>query len=140
MSRNVILSSEAQTTSKLYSPWIFVSTLYFAAGIPYIIVNNVSVVMYKQLGIDNAQTAFWTSLLYLPWVIKMAWGPLVDVYFTKRSWILYTQFAMTICLGCLSISLQLSNFFVLSLLLLTVVAFISATQDTATDGFYMNFA
>lgn len=121
----------------LHTPWFFVPTLYFAAGIPYIIVNSVSVVLYKKLGIDNAQIALWTSFLYLPWVIKMAWGPLIDIYSTKRNWILYTQFAMVVCLGCLAFSLQLSHFFVVSLLVLTMAAFISATQDTATDGFYM---
>lgn len=126
---------ESNTTSQ--SPWVFVSTLYFAEGIPYIIVNSVSVVLYKRLGIDNAQSAFWTSLLYLPWVIKIVWAPLVDLYSTKRHWILYTQFAMTVCLGCLAFSLQLPNFFALSLLVLAIAAFISATQDIATDGFYM---
>jgi MFS transporter, PAT family, beta-lactamase induction signal transducer AmpG len=121
----------------LQSPWFFVSSLYFAAGVPYIIVNSVSVILYKKLGIDNAQTAFWTSFLYLPWVLKMVWAPLVDIYSTKRNWILYTQFALMICLGCLAFSLQLPNFFVLSLLVLAIIAFISATQDTAIDGFYM---
>jgi PAT family beta-lactamase induction signal transducer AmpG len=121
----------------LQSPWFFVSTLYFAAGVPYIIVNSVSVVLYKKLGIDNAQIGLWTSLLYLPWVIKMLWGPLIDIYSTKRRWILYTQLAMTVCLGCLALSLQLPNFFAVSLLVLAIAAFISATQDTAIDGFYM---
>ncbi|MBE9180885.1 AmpG family muropeptide MFS transporter [Oculatella sp. LEGE 06141] len=127
---------EEQSTP-LQSPWLFVPTLYFAAGVPYIIVNTVSVVLYKKLGIDNAQIALWTSLLYLPWVIKMLWGPLIDIYSTKRRWILYTQCAMTLCLGALALSLQLANFFVVSLLVLAIAAFISATQDIATDGFYM---
>lgn len=139
MDRDLIpLQSEVEERSvTLHSPWFFVSTLYFAAGVPYIIVNSVSVVLYKKLGIDNAQIAFWTSFLYLPWVIKMAWGPLIDIYSTKRNWILYTQFAMAVCLGCLAFSLQFPNFFVVSLLVLAIAAFISATQDTAIDGFYM---
>lgn len=130
-------SDVEERSTPLQSPWFFVSSLYFAAGIPYILVNSVSVVLYKKLGIDNAQIALWTSLLYLPWVIKMVWGPLIDIYLTKRRWILYTQCMMTICLSCLAFSLQLSNFFVVSLFVLAIVAFISATQDTATDGFYM---
>lgn len=119
------------------SPWIFVSTLYFAEGVPYIIVNSLSVVMYKKLGINNAQIALWTSLLYLPWVVKMFWGPLIDIYSTRRNWILCTQLALAIALGCLAFSLHLSNFFFVSLLLLAIVALLSATQDTAIDGFYM---
>ncbi|MHC5849776.1 MAG: MFS transporter, partial [Nostoc sp.] len=66
------------------SPWTFIPTLYFASGIPYVIINTVSVIFYKKLGIDNAQIALWTSFLYLPWVIKMFWGPIVDIYSTKR--------------------------------------------------------
>ncbi|WP_373527704.1 hypothetical protein [Nostoc sp.] len=119
------------------SPWFFVPTLYFAEGVPYIIINYVSVVFYKKLGVDNAQVAFWTSFLYLPWVIKMMWGPLVDIYSTKRNWILSTQFAMMCCLSCLACSLQLPSFFLISLAVLAIAAFISATQDIVIDGFYM---
>ncbi|MEH2157851.1 MFS transporter [Nostoc sp.] len=119
------------------SPWTFIPTLYFASGIPYVIINTVSVIFYKKLGIDNAQIALWTSFLYLPWVIKMFWGPVVDIYSTKRKWILYTQFAMFGCLGLIALSLQLPNFFFISLATLTIGAFISATYDIATDGFYL---
>ncbi|MCC5659931.1 AmpG family muropeptide MFS transporter [Nostoc sp. XA010] len=124
-----------QTTTP--SPWTYIPTLYFASGIPYIIINTVSVIFYKKLGIDNTQIALWTSFLYLPWVIKMFWGPIVDIYSTKRQWILYTQFAMFACLGLIAFSLQLPNFFLISLATLTIGAFISATYDIATDGFYL---
>jgi MFS transporter, PAT family, beta-lactamase induction signal transducer AmpG len=119
------------------SPWAFIPTLYFASGVPYIIINAVSVIFYKKLGISNAQIALWTSFLYLPWVIKMFWGPIVDIYSTKRRWILTTQFAMFCCLGLVAFSLQLPSFFFISLAALTVGAFISATYDIATDGFYL---
>ncbi|MEH2301599.1 MAG: MFS transporter [Nostoc sp.] len=122
-----------QTTS----PWTFIPTLYFTSGIPYVIINTVSVIFYKKLGIDNTQITLWTSFLYLPWVIKMFWGPIVDIYSTKRKWILYTQFAMFCCLGLIAFSLQLPNFFFISLATLTIGAFISATYDIATDGFYL---
>ncbi|MBD2242910.1 AmpG family muropeptide MFS transporter [Nostoc sp. FACHB-888] len=124
-----------QTTTP--SPWTYIPTLYFASGIPYIIINTVSVIFYKKLGIDNTQITLWTSFLYLPWVIKMFWGPVVDIYSTKRQWILYTQFAMFACLGLIAFSLQLPNFFFISLATLTIGAFISATYDIATDGFYL---
>ncbi|MDF5707412.1 MAG: MFS transporter [Nostoc sp. S4] len=119
------------------SPWAFIPTLYFTSGIPYVIINTVSVIFYKKLGIDNAQIALWTSFLYLPWVIKMFWGPIVDIYSTKRRWIIYTQLAMFICLGLVAFCLQLPNFFFISLTALTIGAFISATYDIATDGFYL---
>lgn len=119
------------------SPWTFIPTLYFAEGVPYIIVNTVSVIFYKKMGIENSLIAFWTSLLYLPWVIKMFWSPIVDTYSTKRNWVIYTQLAMVCCLGFVAFSFQLPNFFFLSLLGLTIGAFISATHDIAADGFYL---
>ncbi|MBW4503716.1 MAG: MFS transporter [Scytonema hyalinum WJT4-NPBG1] len=124
-----------QTVSR--SPWTFIPTLYFASGVPYIIINTVSVIFYKKLGINNTQIALWTSFLYLPWVIKMLWAPIVDTYSTKRTWILATQFAMFCSLGLVAFCLQLPNFFFVSLAALTIAAFISATYDIATDGFYL---
>ncbi|MEI2583249.1 MFS transporter [Scytonema sp. PRP1] len=124
-----------QTVSR--SPWTFIPTLYFASGVPYVIINNVSTVFYKKLGINNTQIALWTSLLYLPWIIKMFWGPIVDIYSTKRRWIVATQFAIFCCFGLVAFSLQVPNFFFISLAALTIGAFISATYDIATDGFYL---
>lgn len=133
----MLKNQEIGANPKFRSPWLFVPTLYFAEGVPYVIINSASVLFYKKLGIDNAQIALWTSFLYLPWVLKMFWGPMVDGYSTKRNWVLYTQFAMVCCLICLASCLQLSNFFFVSLLALTIGAFISATHDIAADGFYM---
>jgi PAT family beta-lactamase induction signal transducer AmpG len=117
------------------NPWTFLPTLYFAEGLPYVIINTVSVILYKRMGIDNAHIAFWTSFLYLPWVIKMFWGPLVDIYLTKRTWILSMQLAMSVCMLFLAFSLKTSAFFFLSLSAFLTRAFISATYDIATDGF-----
>lgn len=117
--------------------WLFVPTLYFAEGLPYIIINTVSVILYKKMGIDNARIAFWTSWLYLPWVVKMFWGPLVDIYSTKRRWILSTQFAMALCLFSAAYLLNTEGYFFLSLSAFVVGAFVSATHDIAADGFYM---
>lgn len=119
------------------SPWYYIPTLYFAEGVPYILINTVSVILYKNMGIDNGRIAFWTSLLYLPWVLKMLWSPLVDLYSTKRKWIVYTQLAMMGCLILAAFSLQLPNFFAISLMFFTIGAFISATHDIAADGFYL---
>lgn len=119
------------------NPWAFLPTLYFAEGLPYVLINTVSVILYKRLGIDNARIAFWTSWLYLPWVIKMFWGPFVDVYSTKRAWIVSTQAAMSFCMFVIAFSLRAESFFFPSLAGFCAAAFISATYDIATDGFYM---
>jgi PAT family beta-lactamase induction signal transducer AmpG len=119
------------------NPWSFLPTLYFAEGLPYVLINTVSVILYKRMGIDNAAIAFWTSWLYLPWVIKMFWGPFVDVYSTKRRWILGTQAAMSLCMFVIAFSLRTESFFALSLAAFFAGAFVSATYDIAADGFYM---
>jgi PAT family beta-lactamase induction signal transducer AmpG len=119
------------------NPWLFVPTLYFGEGLPYVLVNTVSVVLYKRLGVDNTAIAFWTSWLYLPWVIKMFWGPIVDLTWTKRTWVIATQAAMAVTVGLIAYAVGRPDFFFPSLIALIIGAFISATYDIATDGFYM---
>ena len=119
------------------NPWRFVPTVYFAEGLPYVIVNSVSVILYKNMGVSNARIAFWTSWLYLPWVIKMLWGPMVDMYGTRRKWTVYTQALMALCLAAAAMSLGTPHFFAISLAAFAAAAFISATHDIAVDGFYM---
>lgn len=117
--------------------WFFVPTLYFAAGLPYVLVNNVSVVLYKSLGIDNATLAFWTSVLYLPWTIKLFWSPAIELFSTKRTWIVGVQLLMVGCLSAVALTLQLPHFFFASWGCFAIAAFLSATQDTAIDGLYL---
>jgi MFS transporter, PAT family, beta-lactamase induction signal transducer AmpG len=124
------------TRGKRRFPWLYVPTTYFAEGLPYIIVNTASVIMYKKMGVSNVLIGL-TSFLYLPWVVKPLWGPTVDLFSTKRNWILATQLTMTIALALLGAVMHLPAFFGLSLVLLTVIAITSATHDIATDGFYM---
>jgi len=119
------------------SPWRFIPTLYLAEGLPYVLINAVSVVFYKRMGVDNTQIALWTSFLYLPWVIKMFWGPVVDIYSTRRNWILCTQWAMGFLLGTVALIVHLPLFFFLTLSVFIAAAFVSATHDIAVDGFYL---
>ena len=124
------------------TPWLWVPTLYFAEGIPYFIVNVVSVTMFKRMGMGNADLAMYTSLLYLPWVIKPLWSPLVDVVRTKRWWILVMQLLMTVCFAGLALSLpsrtgEPVGAFALCLIIFYISAMLSATHDIAADGYYM---
>ena len=118
------------------SPWAWVPTLYFAEGIPYFIVNVISVTMFKRLGMSNGNLAMFTSLLYLPWVIKPLWSPFVDVIRTKRWWILVLQGIMTAGFAAIALCVGRSPF-VVTLILFYIVAFASATADIASDGYYM---
>jgi MFS transporter, PAT family, beta-lactamase induction signal transducer AmpG len=118
-------------------PWAWVPSLYFAEGLPYVIVMTVSVAMYKRLGIDNTTLAYYTSWLYLPWVIKPLWSPVVDLYRRKRWWTVGMQGAVALGLGLTALSLPGPAFFPLSLAAMWLMAFSSATHDIAADGFYM---
>ena len=120
----------------LNSPWAWVPTLYFAEGIPYFIVNVISVTMFKRLGMPNGELALYTSLLYLPWVIKPLWSPFVDIIRTKRWWILSTELLMSALFALLALSVS-PNVFGVSLVVFYLIAFASATHDISADGFYM---
>lgn len=117
--------------------WSWVPSLYFAEGLPYVIVMTVSVIMYKDLGISNADIAFFTSWLYLPWVIKPFWSPVVDLLKTKRWWIIAMQYLIGCGLAGVAYLIPTSHFFQSSLAILWLMAFSSATHDIAADGFYM---
>jgi len=119
------------------SPWAWIPSLYFASGLPYVVVMTVAVIMYKRLGISNTDIALYTSWLYLPWVIKPFWSPVVDILRTKRSWIVAMQLLIGAGLGGVALTLQAPDFFKLSLACLWLLAFSSATHDIAADGFYM---
>ncbi|MFM2369566.1 MAG: hypothetical protein RL619_1876 [Bacteroidota bacterium] len=119
------------------SPWFWIPLLNFASGFPYAIIISVSVIMYKSLGINNEDIGVYTSLLYLPWVIKPLWSPFIDLYATKRKWFLAMQLVIAIAFLIVGLTIPMSNFFVLSLAIFWVAAFASASNDVASDGFYM---
>jgi PAT family beta-lactamase induction signal transducer AmpG len=119
------------------SPWFWVPTLYYAEGIPYITVMTVSVILYKRLGISNTDIALYTSWLYLPWVVKPLWSPIVDIFKTKRFWIITMELLLGAGLAGVALTIPLPGFFQYTLAFFWLLAFGSATHDIAADGFYM---
>ncbi len=119
------------------NPWTWVPSLYLAEGMPYIMVVMVSVILYKRMGISNTDIALYTSWLYLPWVIKPLWSPLIDLLRTKRYWILLMEILISASLACVALTIPTTRFFQYTLAFFWLMAFSSATHDTATDGFYM---
>ncbi len=119
------------------NPWLWIPLLNFASGFPYAIIISVSVIMYKNLGISNEDIGIYTSLLYLPWVIKPLWSPFIDLHSTKRKWFLSMQLLISIAFLIVGFSIPLNHFFILSLAIFWVAAFASASNDVATDGFYL---
>ncbi len=119
------------------NPWLWVPSLYFAEGIPYVVVMTVAVVMYKRLGVSNTEIALYTSWLYLPWVIKPFWSPLVEVLRTNRFWIVSMQLLIGAGLAGVALFIPGPDFFNYTLAFLWLLAFSSATHDIAADGFYI---
>lgn len=128
--------------TKNISPWAWVPTLYFAQGIPYFIVNNISVMMFTKMGVPNGEMALFTSLLYLPWTIKPFWSPFVDIIKTKRWWTLSMQILMSVAFILLTLSIPRPDEATMAagttpISMFSITAFASATHDIAADGFYM---
>lgn len=119
------------------NPWVWVPSLYFGQALPYVVVMLLSVVMYKDMGVSNTAIALYTSWLYLPWVIKPLWSPFVDMFRTKRWWIVSLQLLIGAALAMVALTMHLPTFFKMSLAVLWLMAFSSATHDIAADGFYM---
>ncbi|WP_276166238.1 MFS transporter [Zobellia alginiliquefaciens] len=117
--------------------WVWVPILYFTQGLPYVLVVSVSVIMYKQLGVSNEDIGLYTSLLYLPWVLKPLWSPFVDLKSTKRKWFLSMQLLITIALFGVALTIPTSLFLTTTLACFWMAAFASATNDIASDGYYM---
>jgi PAT family beta-lactamase induction signal transducer AmpG len=119
------------------NPWYWVPPLYLTEGIPYVLIITVSVIMYKNLGVDNSDIGLYTSFLYLPWVIKPFWSPLVDLYSTKRKWFLAMQLVLSLAFLGVGLSLPTNQFFIISLAFFWLASFASANNDIASDGFYL---
>lgn len=122
-------------TSK--SPLWWVPSAYFAMGLPFIAVNLVSTFMYKDLGITDAQIAFWTSVIMMPWTLKFLWSPFLEMYRTKKFFVILTQLLSGLLFGVVAFSLKFDYFFAISISTLAVIALSGATHDIACDGVYM---
>jgi len=122
---------------KKRSPAFWVPTLYTAEGLPFVIVNVVSVLMYKSLGISDARIAFFTSLVTIPWALKPLWGPILEMFRTKKDFVIATQFLGGISFGLLILTLQLPSYFGWTIIFFGIIAINSAVHDTAADGIYV---
>ncbi|MBO6288628.1 MAG: MFS transporter [Prevotella sp.] len=120
------------------SPVAWVPTLYFAMGMPFVVLNMVCTLMYKGLGVSDKQIAFWTSLIMLPWTLKPLWSPFLEMYKTKKFFVVLTQVLSGLLFACVAFALQLPSFFAITIGMLAVIALSGATHDIAADGVYMS--
>lgn len=120
------------------SPIAWVPTAYFAMGLPFVVLNMVTVLMFSGMGVDDARIAFWTSLILLPWTLKPLWSPFMELFGTKKFYVVATQLITGAAFGLVALSLTFGNFFAAAILFLAIVAFSGATHDVACDGVYLS--
>lgn len=123
---------------KMKHPATWVPTLYFSEGLPFVATATVSVLMYKSLGLSDSQIALFTTLVMWPWTLKPLWGPLLEMFKTKKHFVVATQFIGGVSFGLLALSLPLEGFLSYSLAMFVIIAFNSATHDIAADGVFIN--
>lgn len=116
----------------------WVPSVYFAMGLPFVVLNMVSVLMFKGMGVSDAQIALWTSLIMMPWTLKFLWSPFLEIFKTKKFFVVLTQLATGVGFGLVAFALQLPSFFAVCIGLLAIIAFSGATHDIAADGVYMS--
>lgn len=119
------------------NPITWVPTAYFAMGLPFVVLNMVTVLMFKGLEVEDKLITFWTSLILLPWTLKPLWSPFLELFKTKKFFVIATQLITGITFGLVAFALNLPHFFSITIALLAIVAFSGATHDIACDGVYM---
>lgn len=129
---------KTDNNKKSIHPISWIPTTWFAMGLPFVALSGASSIMYKNLGVSDAQIAFWTSLIMLPWTLKPFWGPFLELYKTKKFFVYVTQVFTGILFGLVGLTLQLDAFFSFSIAILTIIALSASTHDTAADGVYLN--
>lgn len=126
------------TEAKKSNPIRWVPTAYFAMGLPFVVLNMVTVLMFKGLGVEDKLITFWTSLILLPWTLKPLWSPFLELFKTKKFFVILTQLVTGVTFGLVAFALNLPHFFSISIALLAIIAFSGATHDIACDGVYMS--
>jgi len=128
----------SKTNKKQKHPATWIPTAYFAMGLPFIAIAQASVLMFKSFGVSDSLIAFWTSLIMLPWTLKPLWSPMLEMFKTKKHFVVATQLVTGLSFALVVMTLPLDSFFTYSIALLAVVAFSGATHDIATDGVYLS--
>ena len=130
-------NSQSTHQTQKRNPITWVPTAYFAIGLPFVVLNMVTVLMFKGLEVEDKLITFWTSLILLPWTLKPLWSPFLELFKTKKFFVIATQLITGITFGLVAFALNLPHFFSITIALLAIVAFSGATHDIACDGVYM---
>jgi PAT family beta-lactamase induction signal transducer AmpG len=118
-------------------PAAWVPTVYFAEGLPYYAVNFMALFFFQKMGVSNTVNTLVISLLAVPWTLKPIWSPLLELYKTKKFFVVLMQLLGGVSLVLIALSLNLPGYFHYAVALFVVLGFCSATHDIATDGIYI---
>ena len=132
-------ATEVTSEQKKHSPISWVPTLYFAMGMPYVVLNMVTALMYKGMGVSDGLITFWTSLIMFPWTLKPLWSPFLEIYKTKKFFVVLTQILTGILFALVAFALKLPSFFAITIAIFAVIALSGATHDIAADGACSSF-
>jgi MFS transporter, PAT family, beta-lactamase induction signal transducer AmpG len=119
-------------------PISWIPTVYFAMGLPFVALAQASSLMFKNLGISDTQITLWTSLIMIPWTFKPLWSPILEMFKTKKQFVVATQLITGFSFALVAFSLNLPDFFAYAIAFMAIIAFSGATHDIATVGVYLN--
>ena len=129
------MSNEERSPRRHPAAWV--PTLYFAEGLPFYAVNYMALYFYQNMGVKNAVTTLVISLLAFPWTLKPIWSPMLEMYKTKKFFVVLTQMVGGLSLVLIALSLNMPGYFRYSIAIFAVLGFCSATHDIAADGIYI---
>ena len=119
------------------SPIAWVPSLYFAQGVPFFVVMAIATLLFKDLGVPNADVTRWTNTLGLAWAVKPLWSPFLEAVPSKKRLVIVFQLVGATTLGLVALALNVPHSVALVLAILGFTAFGSATHDIASDGLYI---
>lgn len=127
------------TKHRVSNPALWVPSVYFGMGLPFVAISVASVLMFTNMGISDSKIAFWTSLVMIPWTLKPLWSGFLEMFKTKKFFVVFTEILTAVLFGLIALSLPLPNFFTYSIALMGILAFSGASHDIAGDGIYLAF-
>lgn len=135
-------AAPAAPPAKKFRIALWVGSTYFAEGLPYMIVRFLSSVFFTDIGVREAYLGF-VNFFGIPWNLKFLWAPLLDLFGTKRGWVLKLQLAITFAVFLIALLAGLHTASPSKLVLQGIaflfmgLAFIAATNDVAIDAYYL---
>jgi len=118
-------------------PLLWVPTGYFTMALGYIMLTSVTAIMFKNMGMDNGRAAAYSSSLILAYTIKPLFAPIVEMYRTKKFFVLCCQVLIGLGFAGAALAMGLPGYMTIMLPLFFAMSFVGATQDIASDGVYV---